>query len=156
MWSLAIRNIIFTILHPGLVAGLVPFTILRGRSAGGLTNSGLLRYVGVFLFSVGLILLLSCIVNFAAKGKGTLSPLDTTKKLVVSGMYRFSRNPMYVGVTLMLIGEAVFFSSGILWIYTAAVFLAFNIFIVLHEEPRLKRDFGNEYLEYQKSVRRWF
>jgi len=96
-----------------------------------------------------------CIYEFAVFGKGTLSPLDPTKRLVVRGLYRYSRNPMYVGVMLMLIGEAIFAASIPLLIYLVLVFIGFNLFILLHEEPRLKRDFAEEYAEYCKKVRRW-
>jgi protein-S-isoprenylcysteine O-methyltransferase Ste14 len=75
-------------------------------------------------------------------GKGTLSPADPTKKLVVKGLYRFSRNPMYVGVTMMLVGESIFFQSTALWTYSLIIFIAFNIFILFFEEPRLLDDFG--------------
>ena len=146
MWSLIIRNLFFTILQPGIVAGLIPYWIVGSPSIGTLKNSlSSFQYIAIFIFAVGVAILFYCISMFAIKGKGTLSPADPTKKLVVSGLYKFSRNPMYVGVMLMLIGEAIFFSWGGLWIYTAFVFIAFNLFIVLHEEPRLKEDFGTEY-----------
>jgi protein-S-isoprenylcysteine O-methyltransferase Ste14 len=63
---------------------------------------------------------------------------------------------MYVGVILILIGEAVITNSSTLWIYLAIILVAFNLFIILHEEPRLRRDFGDAYVEYSKKVRRWF
>ena len=111
--------------------------------------------MGAFLFVIGFILMLICIVSFGTRGKGTLSPADPTKKLVASGIYRFSRNPMYIGVTMMLIGETIFFRSYGIGVYTAIVFVAFNIFIVLFEEPRLQEDFGEEYTQYTGEVRRW-
>src|SRR5215217_9208859 len=152
MWSLVLRNLFFTILQPGIVAGLVPYWILGSLSTAAFKNSlSSFQYLAIFIFAAGVAILLYCISLFAVKGKGTLSPADPTKKLVVSGLYKFSRNPMYIGVMLMLIGEAVFFSSSSLWIYTALVFIAFNLFIVLHEEPRLKEDFGREYQQYLKS-----
>lgn len=103
----------------------------------------------------GLLILTSCIISFAIKGNGTLSPADPTKKLVVSGLYRYSRNPMYVGVLLILIGEALFFPMVRLLIYLVFVFVAFNGFIILAEEPRLRKDFGAAYSAYCKNVRRW-
>jgi protein-S-isoprenylcysteine O-methyltransferase Ste14 len=84
-----------------------------------------------------------------------LSPADPTKKLVISGLYKFSRNPMYIGVMLILVGECAFFSSISLLIYSTFVFIAFNLFILFHEEPRLENDFGAEYQQYRKTVRRW-
>jgi protein-S-isoprenylcysteine O-methyltransferase Ste14 len=99
--------------------------------------------------------MINCIVNFAIKGKGTLSPADPTKELVTGGLYRFSRNPMYIGVMMILIGEAIFFQSFSLWIYSLVVFIGFNIFILVHEEPRLRKAFGDDYNNYCRKVRRW-
>jgi protein-S-isoprenylcysteine O-methyltransferase Ste14 len=109
----------------------------------------------MIIFLIGLTVMLSCIIIFAVKGRGTLSPADPTRRLVVSGLYKFSRNPMYVGVMMILIGEAIFFQSNNLWVYLLVVFMGFNLFIFLHEEPRLRRDFGEEYNKYYQKVRRW-
>src|SRR5690606_20983792 len=156
MWSLAFRNLLFTLLQPGLVAGLIPYWIL-GNRAGETFNNPLnsLQYIAILIFAAGTAILIYCIIMFAIKGKVTLSPADPTTDLVVSGLYRFSRNPMYIGLMLMLVGEAIFFFSVRLWIYTAFVFIAVNFFVIFHEEPRLKRDFGAEYRQYLKTVRRW-
>jgi protein-S-isoprenylcysteine O-methyltransferase Ste14 len=156
MLSLLLRNLFFTVLHPGLVAGLIPFWIL-GRQAKSLAvqHWKFYQYSGFILFITGFVIMLSCIVSFAVKGRGTLSPADPTKHLVITGLYRFSRNPMYIGVIMILIGEAVFYQSVNLWIYLLVVFVAFNIFILLHEEPRLRRDFGEDYNRYCQKVRRW-
>ncbi len=105
---------------------------------------------------LGFLILMSCILRFATEGKGTISPIDPTKNLVAKGLYRYSRNPMYVGVMLLLLGEAVFWQSLFLAGYAAVVFIGFNLFIIIHEEPRLKRDFGTEYELYFQKVRRWF
>ncbi len=156
MLSLFLRNLFFTILQPGVVAGLIPLWIIDFNTD--MIYSETWRwqhYASAIVFVVGFIIMLWCIVSFAVKGRGTLSPADPTKNLVITDLYRFSRNPMYVGVVLMLIGEAVFFQSNSLWIYSIVVFLMFNIFIVLVEEPRLRRDFGEEYNLYCKNVRRW-
>jgi protein-S-isoprenylcysteine O-methyltransferase Ste14 len=156
MVSLVFRNLFFTILHPGLVAGLIPFWIL-GRKAGNLVTRPwrFYQYPGAIVFAIGLIIMSLCIINFARKGKGTLSPADPTKRLVIAGAYRFSRNPMYIGVMIILIGEAIFFQSVNLWIYLPGIFLCFNLFILLFEEPRLRRDFGDAYRRYCREVRRW-
>jgi len=156
MLSLLLRNLIFTILQPGLVAGLIPFWLLREKANGIFVQRfQFYHYSGAMVFVVGLIIMLSCIISFAVKGRGTLSPADPTRKLVITGLYRFSRNPMYVGVMLILIGEAIFFQSDSLLIYLLVVFITFNIFILLREEPRLRKDFGEEYSRYCEQVRRW-
>lgn len=154
--SLFIRNLFFTILQPGVVAGLIPYLII-GRKID-LLFAGpfeLPQILGVILFVPGLFLMLVCVGYFAVFGRGTISPFDPTKHLVVKGPYRFSRNPMYLGVLLMLIGEAFFFEVPMMWLYFFIVFLVFNAFIVFFEEPRLRISFGEQYLRYTQTVRRW-
>lgn len=156
MLSLFFRNLFFTILQPGLVAGLFPYWIL-GDKASKIFNQPLqlYQYLGGLLFLIGLLIMFDCITRFAVDGRGTLSPADPTKKLVIKGLYRFSRNPMYIGVMMILIGEVIFFQSYNLCIYTLFIFLAFSLFIRLVEEPRLRKDFGIEYYQYCKKVPRW-
>src|SRR6185369_6365872 len=137
MISLFLRNLFFTILQPGLVAGLIPYLLLRNNHKTFFPDSWTIwQYAGAVIAVSGFFIMLMCIFRFAAEGRGTLSPLDPTKKLVISGLYRYSRNPMYVGVMLLLTGEAVFWQSLILAGYAALVFAGFNLFILLHEEPR--------------------
>ena len=156
MLSLFFRNLFFTILQPGLVVGLVPYLILGYRYSQTWKNElTALQYMAVIIFIIGTAIMLYCIGMFAVKGRGTLSPADPTKKLVIAGLYKFSRNPMYVGVMLMLVAEAIFFHSIALCIYDVFVFMAFHGFILLHEEPRLKSDFGEEYQQYMTRVKRW-
>lgn len=156
MISLLLRNLFFTILQPGLVAGLVPYLLIRNnRKVSFFDPWTIWQYAGAVIAIPGFFIMIICIIRFATEGKGTLSPLDPTKKLVISGLYKYSRNPMYVGVILLLIGEAVFWQSLILTGYTALIFIGFNLFILLHEEPRLKRDFKDEYTRYCQKVKRW-
>jgi protein-S-isoprenylcysteine O-methyltransferase Ste14 len=156
MLSLFFRNLFFTILQPGIVAGLVPYWILGRKAEFSFSQPWQsYQYLAVLVFLAGLVIMFHCIYKFAVEGQGTLSPADPTKKLVVRGLYKFSRNPMYVGVMLILVGEAVFFHSYDLWVYLLLVFLAFNLFIMLLEEPRLRRDFNQEYFQYCRKVRRW-
>jgi protein-S-isoprenylcysteine O-methyltransferase Ste14 len=156
MFSLYLRNLFFTIIHPGLVVGLIPYWLL---SLSGNNNFrvriNFYQYFGIPLFLIGLFVLLHCIIKFAIVGRGTLSPIDPTKKLVTSGIYRYSRNPMYLGVLMALIGEALFFKSYYLGIYLLIMALIFNFFILVVEEPRLHEDFGDEYSRYRNRVRRW-
>jgi protein-S-isoprenylcysteine O-methyltransferase Ste14 len=156
MLSLFLRNLLFTVLQPGLVTVLFPYLILIRESPQLFDGHfGLIQFLGLFLFLIGAAVLFDCIIRFAMEGEGTLSPVDRTKKLVISGLYKYSRNPMYWGVMMILIGEALFFESGGLWIYLLFIFIAFTVFILLVEEPRLKKDFGEHYEEYRKKVRRW-
>lgn len=154
--NLLLRNLLFTILQPGIVAGVVPFYL--GRSVWkNISLQPLIwsHYLGLLIFVIGLIILIACIIQLAVEGKGTLSPADPTKNLVIKGLYKYSRNPMYMGVVLMLIGESLVVQVLQLWIYSGFVLLGFHLFILFHEEPRLTRDFGDNYLKYRKTVRRW-
>src|SRR4030095_812987 len=144
--SLLLRSILFTVLNPGLVVGLIPYWILGTKVTKTFAKpSYSYQYLGIVLFTIGLIVLFHCIIRFLVEGRGTLSPVDPTKRLVITGLYKYSRNPMYLGVMVMLIGEAIFFQSGSLWTYLVLIFIIFNLFIILVEEPRLRRDFGNDY-----------
>jgi protein-S-isoprenylcysteine O-methyltransferase Ste14 len=156
MFSLLLRNLFFTILQPGIVAGLIPYWYVKDKFLQAFEKKfQVLQYLGILILLLGLIIMFDCILRFAVEGKGTLSPADPTKKLVIKGLYRFSRNPMYVGVMLILTGEAIFFQSTNLWFYALFIFIAFNLFIILVEEPRLRKDFGEEYSEYCQKTRRW-
>lgn len=156
MVSLLLRNLFFTILQPGLVAGLFPYWILGNQFAKGFAGPfDWHKYMAILVFAAGFLIMIACILQFAVEGRGTLSPIDPTKRLVIKGLYKYSRNPMYVGVVLILIAETVFFTSRSLLIYSAFIFLCFNLFVILVEEPRLRRDFGSGYSSYCKKVRRW-
>ncbi|HUR32062.1 MAG TPA: isoprenylcysteine carboxylmethyltransferase family protein [Saprospiraceae bacterium] len=156
MTSLFLRNLFYTIIQPGIVAGLVPYMLVRDRLSEVLSSPlKFYQLVALLLIAVGLVLLLSSVFDFSRYGEGTLSPLDPTKKLVIRGFYRFSRNPMYLAVLLILLGETIFVRSRHLGIYMVFVAIAFLIFVVFFEEPRLQRKFGTEYSDYKGSVRRW-
>ncbi len=156
MFSLLIRNLIFTVLQPGIVAGLIPYLILADKLNDNFFQPlKFYHYSGGIVFVTGFITMLTCIISFAVQGRGTLSPADPTKKLVITGLYKFSRNPMYIGVTLILIGETIIFQSIELSLYSLFIFIAFHIFTILGEEPRLRKHFGEEYIRYSKKVRRW-
>ena len=153
--SLLLRNLLWTILLPGTVAGWIPYFLLKSAGQKFPQTWEIGQVAGLAVFLVGLAILTWCIYDFATAGKGTLSPFDPARKLVVRGLYRFVRNPMYVGVLTILIGESLFFQSRILAGYVAVVFIGFNLFVFLHEEPYLRGQFGEEYERYCKAVGRW-
>lgn len=156
MLSLLLRNLLFTILQPGIVGIVIPYLILRGEERRFFPELWTVAHLlGGTMILLGASVVLICILRFATEGRGTLSPLDPTKKLVAHGLYRYSRNPMYVGMMILLFGEALFWWSPALFVYGVVVFLSFNLFIILHEEPRCRRVFGTEYDEYCARVRRW-
>ena len=144
-----LRSLAAAALLPGTVTIFVPWLILR-RSDATVTH-----WSGLVLLALGAVILVRCIRDFAAAGRGTLAPVDPPKHLVASGLYRYVRNPMYVGVVLILAGEAWVFWSGALLLYAAAFFLVANLFIVFYEEPALQRTFGESYGDYLRTVPRW-
>ena len=111
--------------------------------------------VGYALVALGFALLVTCIVGFAREGHGTLAPYDPPNALVAAGPYRYTRNPMYVGVLAVLAGLALARWSAPLAIYAAGVATAFVVFVRVYEEPRLERQFGEAYRAYRSRVPRW-
>jgi protein-S-isoprenylcysteine O-methyltransferase Ste14 len=150
---LTLRAIFFTFLLPGTVVVWIPRMILAGERAR--PEPGFGRWAGIPLMAAGAAVLLGCIVDFARKGRGTLAPVDPPRKLVAVGLYRYVRNPMYLGVVTTLIGEAVFFGSRSIGIYAAVAWLVFHLWVVIYEEPHLESVFGEEYAEYRAVVPRW-
>ncbi|MBZ5595544.1 MAG: isoprenylcysteine carboxylmethyltransferase family protein [Acidobacteriia bacterium] len=150
MTSSIVKTVIFTILVPGTVAVVIPRNIAWDATAPTLYSS-----IGFLPLALGVAIYLWCAWDFATAGQGTPAPVDAPKRLVVRGLYRFVRNPMYVGVLLILLGESLAFRSTRILIYAALVFVFFNLFVLLYEEPALKRKFGASYEEYLNKVPRW-
>ncbi len=113
------------------------------------------RSAGLGLVVAGAAGFLVCVIDFARSGRGTPFPLDPPKDLVVSGLYRHVRNPMYIAVLCVVLGEAVVFRSGELAVYWVSVLAGFHLFVVLYEEPTLRKTFGAAYEEYARRVPRW-
>ena len=115
------------------------------------------RPAGFPIMAAGLLLGLWCAFEFAWRGEGTPAPFDPPRKLVVSGLYRFVRNPMYVGVGIALIGEAVAFPNltNFMIVMLIVLWISVTGFILLYEEPTLRRLFGDDYVEYCRNVHRW-
>jgi len=152
--GLFLKSLLFTVLVPGTFAVLIPYRL-------GLRRSGLPRlwtaqhYVSLLPFAIGAAISLRCVCDFAITGRGTPAPIDAPKVLVVGGLYRYVRNPMYIGVLLVMLGWTVFFNSAAVVVYAAGGALLFHLFVVLVEEPRLRRQFGEPYQRYCSAVRRW-
>ena len=152
---LAFRSILFVVLIPGTVAGYVPFLILESSAGEIGPRATIGSGVATCLMVLGAAVLLRCVWDFFAAGRGTLAPFDPPRKLVVRGLYRFTRNPMYNGVVLVLIGEAWLFQSPTLWKYAALVFVMFNVMVIAYEEPTLESQFGERFRLYKRVVPRW-
>jgi protein-S-isoprenylcysteine O-methyltransferase Ste14 len=145
-----VKTVIFTILVPGTVAVVIPRAIASDAATPTLNSS-----IGFLPMAVGAAIYFWCAWDFATAGQGTPAPIDPPKYLVVRGLYRFVRNPMYVGVLLVLAGESLAFQSLRILTYAAIVFVIVNLFVIFYEEPALKRKFGPEYEEYLRKVPRW-
>lgn len=110
---------------------------------------------GVFVMFFGAFLLMWCVRDFYVSGKGTLAPWDPPKNLVIIGLYRYIRNPMYVGVLALVAGWALLFKSPLLLFYEIILAIGFHIWVLKYEEPKLESLFGNDWREYRAAVRRW-
>ena len=136
---------------PGVVAFAVPASWLLSSG-----HTQLVQPLGLVPLVVGCLALLWCIRDFYVRGKGTLAPWSPPANLVVVGLYRYTRNPMYVAVTLILVGWAVSFAFPGLYVYAGIVALAFHLRVVFGEEPWLARTHGAQWHEYARRVPRWF
>jgi protein-S-isoprenylcysteine O-methyltransferase Ste14 len=153
---LLLRNMFFTVFIPGTVTVVVPYFIVSGNHGAGRTPDHPVSWLGLLPVGAGAAVLFRCIWDFAVTGRGTLAPVDPPTRLVVRGPYRYVRNPMYLGVLCILTGEAWLFASSALLIYAAAVLACFYSFVVLYEEPALRRKFGESYEQYARTVHRWW
>jgi protein-S-isoprenylcysteine O-methyltransferase Ste14 len=137
------------------LAGLVPWWITRWRTESSSGDYAVLRFVGVLLILVGVPVLLDSFARFAIQGLGTPAPVFPTRHLVVQGLYRYVRNPMYIAVVTVVLGQAVFFGSLRLLEYCAILWLGFHLFVLAYEEPTLRATFGDEYEAFCAHVPRW-
>jgi protein-S-isoprenylcysteine O-methyltransferase Ste14 len=146
---------VFLVIAPGFVAGLVPWWISHWRFEGPFFGLLLCRIAGGLLIGLGLIGLLDSFARFALQGLGTPSPVFPTRHLVVTGLYRYVRNPMYVGVVSAIAGQGLLFGNVRLLEYGALAWLLFHVFVLAYEEPVLRATFGSEYEVFCKEVPRW-
>ena len=156
-WSsiwLGLRSLAWTALVPGLVAGYVPWRYF-GLSRVRLDVLDPLHLIGVACIGLGVALVTACVWQFARSGRGTLAPVDAPRRLVVQGLYRYVRNPMYLGVAMIGAGELLLAQSGSLLVYWVLWFIVVNLFVIGYEEPTLRERFGISYERYTHRVGRW-
>ena len=147
------KTTLFTVLVPGTVAGYVPQWVRDGDH---IAVRGIEAWAAAAVIAVGVAIYLhTAFWGFAAIGLGTPAPIDPPKILVVRGLHRYVRNPMYVGVALVLAGQAWLFRSRDIAIYAVCVVAAFHVWVLIYEEPTLRRMFGDDYARYCESVPRW-
>lgn len=145
-----LRAIVAFFALPGVVAGVVPALLVAWDKP-----HGEHWVIGLALLAVGLVLLLWCARDFFVSGRGTLAPWDPPKRLVIVGLYRFVRNPMYIAVLILLAGWSVATGSRVVAGYTVIVAIGFHLRVLFHEEPWLRRQFGTECAAYFAAVPRW-
>jgi protein-S-isoprenylcysteine O-methyltransferase Ste14 len=149
-WRL-FKTLLFTVVMPGTVGLYLP----QWLKSGGAEVAGGAHAAGVALFACGAAIYFWCAWDFVSKGLGTPLPLDAPRVLLVKGLYRFSRNPMYVGVLAVILGQAVYYGAMPVALYACAVLAAFELFVRYYEEPTLRRLFGAQYEDYCRKVPRW-
>lgn len=147
-----LKTILFTIVVPGTVAGYVPYLILGGFSK---PRSGPGSWVGGAMIVVGSMIYFRCAWEFAVRGLGTPAPIAPTRYLVTSALHRYVRNPMYLGVALAIVGQGILYRNLHVVEYAGIMLLTAHTFVVLYEEPTLRRQFGDSYEEYRRKVPRW-
>jgi protein-S-isoprenylcysteine O-methyltransferase Ste14 len=150
-WSI-LNTLLFTIFVPGTVAILIPRWLLGGFTR---LPGGVLTGIGGIVFLIGAAIYFRCAWEFAVRGLGTPAPIAPTKFLVTTALHRYVRNPMYIGVAMAILGDAVVSRSLHVAEYAGVMLLIAHIFVVLYEEPTLQRQFGESYEEYKRSVPRW-
>ncbi len=150
--GIALRSLVFTFVVPGTAAVWAPWWILRGAT---LAGAAWWRWLGLVPIAAGVAIYVWCVYDFATAGRGTPAPIDAPRELVTRGLYRVTRNPMYVGVTSVLIGETILFASPALALYTICLATGFHLFVRGYEEPTLRRLFGEAYDRYCAQVPRW-
>jgi protein-S-isoprenylcysteine O-methyltransferase Ste14 len=149
----ALKSLLFFLFVPGLLLGFLPWWISQSDSP--LFDPGPLQYLAVPLWVLGAAGMIWCFRDFTVKGRGTPAPFDPPREFVATGLYRHVRNPMYVSGLIALTGW-VFWSPSLAMVVAFLVFiLAVHTFVVLYEEPALKRKFGTTYEDYLRSVPRW-
>jgi protein-S-isoprenylcysteine O-methyltransferase Ste14 len=145
---------VFLVIAPGVVAGLVPWWLTGWHAGAGYPAPA--RIAGALLAAAGAVALLAAFAQFAIQGLGTPAPPAPTEQLVVRGLYRYVRNPMYLAVLAVITGQALLLSRPVLLSYAAAVAAAFIAFVHGYEQPTLARRYGAQYQAYRQAVPGWW
>ena len=153
--SAVLGSALFFLVAPCVLAGLIPWLMTRWEVRPAFFGLEGARSVGVLLILVGLPGLADSFARFALQGLGTPAPVAPTKHLVVTGLYRHVRNPIYLAVVAIILGQAMVFGDWRLIVYGALLWLAFHVFVVAYEEPTLEQTFGREYEAFRAAVPRW-
>jgi protein-S-isoprenylcysteine O-methyltransferase Ste14 len=151
----AAGSLVFLVLAPGIVAGLIPCLLTRWETNGNFADWLLARVLGAALIVLGTLVLLDAFARFVLEGLGTPAPTAPTERLVVGGLYRYVRNPMYLAVGALIVGQGLVLGRPVLFLYAACFALAVAAFVHWYEEPTLSHQFGEEYEAYCREVPAW-
>ena len=151
----ALRTLTYASLFIGFVLIYLPARVLAWAGIASPASLGPAQWMAILLGLIGAALALWCVGAFAWIGKGTPAPFDPPRRLVIRGPYRFVRNPMYIGASLAVASAALYFGSWALLLFVIGFLLVCHVFVMVYEEPHLRRVFGPEYEEYCHHVRRW-
>jgi len=154
VWAI-LGSAVFLIVAPCFVAGLVPWWISRWRVEAPFFGMAIFRFIGGLLATLGVIGLLDSFTRFALEGVGTPAPVFPTQHLVVTGLYRYVRNPMYVAIVVAILGQGLILGNVALLAYGGLVWLLFHVFVLVYEEPTLGTTFDAEYQSFCAEVPRW-
>jgi protein-S-isoprenylcysteine O-methyltransferase Ste14 len=154
-FGLFTEAIAFTVVVPGTVAFWLPLGVLDASKFAMPRSWSVAPLAALLPLVVGAAIYVRCVWDFVTRGRGIPMPIDHPKQLVLSGLYGYVRNPMYLGVLLFLLGEALFLRYAFFVIYTAIWFGVVNVFVLVYEEPHLRRTFGDSYARYTAAVARW-
>ena len=149
----ALKTILFMLLVPGVLLVLLPCALIGADVA--LFSFGLFHWLAVPLWAAGAAVIIWCAWAFTVRGRGTPSPTDPPKELVISGLYRYVRNPIYVGVVTFLLGYVFWYPTRAILLMPVIVVICSHLFVIFYEEPHLRKAFGAAYGEYCRSVPRW-
>jgi protein-S-isoprenylcysteine O-methyltransferase Ste14 len=150
------RAITYSTLFIGFVLVFLPAQFLASAGVSMPAERDAPQLAGTLVAAAGAALAGWCILTFALVGRGTPAPFDPPRHLVARGPYKYVRNPMYLGAGLALAGAAIFYEATVLWSYAAGFLLVMHLFVVLYEEPTLRRSFGEGYERYCRQVHRWW
>jgi protein-S-isoprenylcysteine O-methyltransferase Ste14 len=150
----AVGSFVFAVGEPGVMGVLVPYWITSGWEGPGAPLA--LQVAGAALLAAGVGVLVHTVMRFAVEGLGTPFPAAPTENLVLGGLYRYVRNPMYLGVIAIILGQAAILGRTSLLVYAAILWVTVAGFVRFYEEPTLARKYGEQYAAYHRAVRAWW
>jgi len=151
-----IGSLLWLVIAPGSVAVLLPWLLSEWEVRPSFLGLDASRWLGWLLILLGVSGLIEAFTRFAFYGRGTPAPYMLTERLVITGSYRYVRNPMYIAILSIVLGQALILGQSVLLAYVLAVWVGFQVFVLFYEEPSLSRRYGHQYENYCSAVKRWW